>query len=141
MKRLSLGALIAFTAFCGLQSQAGVNFEKEIWPIIQDRCVDCHRAPYEKNGRMKKPKAGLRMDGAKHLMYGSEDRAIIIPGDPDKSPMVKSISLPEDHDDIMPPKDGPLTKDQIALIKTWIKEGADFGGWKGAEDNLPEPRK
>ena len=30
-------------------------------------------APYEKNGITKKPKAGLRLDGAAYIMHGSDD--------------------------------------------------------------------
>ena len=53
-----------------------VDFEKEIWPILEDRCIECHKAPFEQNGRRKEPKAGLRLDGAKHIMAGSDDGAI-----------------------------------------------------------------
>ena len=49
-----------------LPSWGVVDFEKEVWPILESRCVECHKAPYELNGLLKKPKAGLRLDGAAH---------------------------------------------------------------------------
>ena len=50
-----------------------VDFEKEVFPLFEERCIECHQAPREKNGRLIKPKAGLRMDGLAHLMFGSDD--------------------------------------------------------------------
>jgi hypothetical protein len=35
----------------------GVDFHSEIMPILQQRCNDCHKAPYEENGRTKKTKS------------------------------------------------------------------------------------
>ena len=49
-----------------------VDFEEEVWPILEERCVECHKAPFEQNGRRKEPKAGLRLDGAGHIMAGSD---------------------------------------------------------------------
>ena len=36
------------------------------------------------------------------------------------------IKMDEDEDEVMPPKGGLLTKEQIAAIEKWIKEGAEF---------------
>ena len=40
--------------------------------------MECHKAPYEKNGMMKQPKAGLRLDGAAYIMHGSDDGAVVM---------------------------------------------------------------
>ena len=83
----------------------GIDFEKEILPILQDRCIECHQAPYEKNGRLYKPKAGLRMDGLAHLMFGSDDGPVLIPNHPSKSAIYIRVVLPADDDDRMPPRE------------------------------------
>jgi hypothetical protein len=95
-----------------------VDFAKSIQPILEKRCVECHGE--------KKQKADLRLDSKDAALKGSEDGKVLIPGKPDESSIVKRISLPEGHDDIMPPKGDPLTKEQIELIKKWITEGATW---------------
>ena len=113
-----------------------VTFEKDIWPIFEARCIECHKKPYEEDGKLKKPKAGLRLDGAWHIMKGSEDGPIIVPGRKDASTLLYHISLPADDEDVMPPKGELLTKEQIGKIGLWIEEEARFEGWEGATDGI-----
>ena len=115
-----------------------VDFEKEVFPLFQERCIECHQAPQEKNGRLIKPKAGLRMDGLAHLMFGSDDGPILVPNHPSKSPLYNRVNLPSDDDDRMPPKGDPLTFEQKDLIRRWIGQGADFGSWQGATDGVED---
>ena len=123
----------------GLSVNAEISFEKEVLPIIQDRCLKCHQYPYidEKSGKVKKPKADLLMESAASIMKGSENGEVILPGKPEESSFYKLITLAEDDDDIMPPKGEPLTQPQIATIKQWIAEGANFGGWIGKTEAPP----
>ena len=97
---LSLCAVVADAA-------APVSFNRDVRPILSDRCYGCH-GPDANKGR----KAGLRLDelagATKELKSG--ERAII-PGDIENSEMVRRM-LSTDPDDIMPPPDlnRPLTK-------------------------------
>jgi hypothetical protein len=102
----------------------GVDFHSQIMPILQERCNDCHKAPYEDNGRTKKPKAGLRFDTYNWVMKGNDGGPVIQPGDTDASILFEVITLPSDDDMIMPPKGDPLTSEQIDLFRRWILEGA-----------------
>ncbi|MEK9985032.1 MAG: c-type cytochrome domain-containing protein, partial [Opitutae bacterium] len=113
-----------------------VSFEKDVWPVFEARCVECHRKPYEEDGRLKKPKAGLRLDGAWHIMRGSDDGPIVVAERLDASTLYHHITLPSDDDDIMPPKGAPLSKSQIQSIGDWILDGASFGDWTGATDGV-----
>jgi hypothetical protein len=117
-----------------------VDFEKEILPFFEAKCIECHRAPYEEDGRTKKPKAGLRMDAAWAINIGSESGAVLVPDKPDDSELYYRVTLPDDDDDFMPPtgKADPLTLVEIALFKKWIEEGADFGDWTGNLEGKPE---
>ena len=117
-----------------------INFEKQIFPFLKASCVECHREPYEKDGKLKKPKAGLRLDGAWAITMGSEDGQVVDPGNADESTLYTNVMLPEDDDDVMPPegKADPLTNDQKALLKVWIDQGADFGGWAGNLEGKPK---
>lgn len=91
-----------------------VDFAKSIQPIFEKRCLECHGP--------KKEKGDLLLDSKATAIKGT----VIVPGKPDESDLVKRISLPDGHDDIMPPKGDPLTKEQIDLVKKWISEGANW---------------
>ena len=127
-----------------LSVQAVVDFEKEVWPILEERCVECHQAAYEQAGRMKNPKAGLRLDGAAHIMMGSDDGPVIKVDHPSKSSLYTRVMLPFDDDEHMPPKGDPLSRKQKEILRKWIAQGVDFGDWVGATDgieNLAERKK
>ncbi|MFT5128303.1 MAG: hypothetical protein ACI8W8_001913, partial [Rhodothermales bacterium] len=111
---------------------AQISFERQVWPIVKDRCLDCHRAPYvDGNGKTKKPKGDLRVDSPQGIMAGGENGPVIMKGKPTQSTFYTRTVLPEDDDDIMPPKGDLLTKTQARLIGRWILEGAKFGSWRG----------
>ena len=116
MKKFILGSVAVLTA---LSLQAEVDFTKDIKPILESRCVKCHGA--------KKQKGEYQLNNAKDILKaGDSEEPPIVAGSPDKSYLLKLISMTEDDDDVMPPKGGTLTKDQVAKIQAWIKEGANF---------------
>jgi len=132
---LTILTLAAQPLMLASSSADEVDFEKDILPVFEERCMSCHRETYKTStGRTKKPKGDLRMDDPKLISKG-EDGDVIVAGKPDESAMYKSITLDPEDDDIMPPKGDPLTKDQIANIKKWIEEGAKTGDWKGTKFN------
>lgn len=133
--RLPLAILIVGTLTPPLQ--AAVDFESELLPVLTKKCVDCHRAPYEEDGKKKEPKAGLRLDAAWAIIKGGENGAILTAGAPDKSALYEVVTLPKDDDDHMPPKGDDMTPEEIALLKKWIEEGADFGKWIGSTLGMP----
>jgi hypothetical protein len=136
--RLYCSASFALTlASLATPTVAAPQFEQEIWPILKTKCVECHRATYEENGRKKEPKAGLRLDGAWAILKGSENGPVLTPKDSTKSYLYEVTTLPEDDDMFMPPKGDPLTDAEKALLKAWIDAGADFGGWEGNTEGKP----
>ncbi len=132
---LTTGAAALFLGV--LSASAGtVDFEAKVLPIFKERCFDCHSKEHTdpKTGKPKKVKGKLRLDGAEFIKKGGADGGEITPGDPSKSTIYTSVTLPDSDDKCMPPKGDRLTKEQTDLIKTWITEGAEFGAWKGAAD-------
>jgi mono/diheme cytochrome c family protein len=116
MKKFIFGTAALMTA---LSAQAEVDFDKEIKPIFESRCVKCHGE--------KKQKGEYRLDNAKDIVKpGESEEKPVVAGSPEKSLLVKLISMTEDDDEVMPPKGGTLTKEQVAAIKAWITEGAKF---------------
>jgi len=133
-------AIIFFVAALGLNGRAEnkVDFAKSVQGIFEARCIDCHGP--------KKQKGDLRLDSQEAALA-----EVIKPGKSGESELYKHISLPADHEDIMPAKGDPLTKEQIATIKQWIDEGAnwpkelvlisakDRAAAEAAAKKLPEP--
>ncbi len=94
---------------------AGIDFAKDIKPILDKHCTKCHGE--------EKDKGGLALHTRFHAFKESDSGEVtIIAGKPEKSLLYKKITE-TDEDDIMPPK-GAMSADKIALIKQWIKEGA-----------------
>lgn len=116
MKKAILIPVAALAVFARAQADDKVDFAKSIQPILEKRCIECHGA--------SKHKGDLRLDSKEAALKGGSDAKAIVPGKPDESDMLRRISLAAGHDDIMPPKGDPLSKEQIDLVKKWISEGA-----------------
>ena len=112
-----------------------VDFETKVLPVLKERCFDCHSKEHvdEKTGKTKKPKGKFRMDTAELFLKGGSEGGNLTPGDPAKSTVYTSVTLPDSDDKAMPPKGDRLTAAQQDLIKKWITEGANFGAWKSSE--------
>jgi hypothetical protein len=101
---------------------SAVDFNRDIRPILSDRCYACH-GPDE-----GKRKAGLRLDVKeepfKELKSGNR---AIVPGDLAKSALIQRLTTTDPDDVMPPPKTGkPLTPEQIDLFKRWVQEGAPW---------------
>ena len=100
----------------------GVTYATDIKPIFDASCVKCHSGD--------KPKAKLKLDTLENALKGSKDGKVITAGDSANSLIVKCVAhTTADHDSWMPPAHnkaniGPLTPDQIGLIRAWIDQGA-----------------
>ena len=119
MKKLPL--ILALTAFAaGRAAAQEPDFKKDIAPVLEASCVKCHND--------KKAKGKLNMANKEAFMKGGGDGKIVEPGKPDDSKMIKSIMLPADDDDAMPPQDkAPRpTAAQIDALKKWIAAGANW---------------
>src|SRR6185436_3576274 len=101
-----------------------VDFNRDIRRILSDNCFKCHGP----DGKERKGgKKGLRLDTPEGAQVDLGGYRAIVPGQPDKSELVKRITT-EDPDDKMPPPDSgkKLTKAEIALLQNWIKQGAVY---------------
>ena len=103
-------------------TKQGVTYAADIKPIFENSCVKCHSGD--------KPKARLRLDSLENALKGSKDGKVITVGDSAKSLMVKCVAhATSDSDMWMPPPHnkagiGPLTPEQIGLLRAWIDQGA-----------------
>jgi len=115
--------LVLFTTSASLLSAADLTpsqtqfFETKIRPVLAENCYKCHSSQAEK------VKGGLLLDTRESLLKGGESGPAILPGDPDKSLLIKAINY-RDPDLQMPPKGKKLPDDQIADLTAWVKMGA-----------------
>ncbi|MBT7743072.1 MAG: DUF1553 domain-containing protein [Opitutae bacterium] len=109
------------------QLTIAIDFNDEVFPILEDLCMDCHG--------VDKQKSGFRMDRRIHFLKGGDSGfPAIVPGDVKKSFMLELIKS-KDPDERMPPKGDPLLEDEIVLLEEWINEGAV---WPGQMDDKLE---
>jgi len=99
-------------------AKTGITFDSDIKPIFEKSCFKCHGP--------EKQKAKLRVDSLAAVKKGGEDGDILSVGKSEKSRLVHSVARILDEDENMPPegKGDPLSKDQVALIRAWIDQGA-----------------
>jgi Protein of unknown function (DUF1553)/Protein of unknown function (DUF1549)/Planctomycete cytochrome C len=91
-----------------------VNFAKDVFPILQSACLECHGN--------KKQEGGLRLD---QPLAAFQSQAIV-PGDTEKSELLRRVSLPRGADEAMPAIGQPLSKKEVETLRRWIAEGADW---------------
>jgi mono/diheme cytochrome c family protein len=99
-----------------------VDFEKEIYPLFKEFCIDCH-GPKKKKGRYRiDTKEGK--DGA--FKIDRDGVAFIKPGDSKNSRLTHMMCDMIDEMLMPPPEADPLSKEQIGLIRAWIDQGAKW---------------
>jgi hypothetical protein len=106
-------------------------FEKDVRPLLADRCYKCHSSHSEKL------KGGLRLDSREGVMRGGEDGPVISPDDPSKSRLLEAVNY-RDANLQMPPK-GKLSDKQIAILTEWVKMGAPWPHQSAPESVVKTP--
>ncbi len=98
-----------------------IDFEREIRPLLADRCYHCHGPDAQQR------EAGLRLDEQQGAMADLGGYQAIVPGDVDASHLIDRVTS-DDPDQRMPPPDSArqLTEDEINKLKQWIAEGATW---------------
>src|SRR5882724_3036997 len=89
-------------------------FESRIRPILANNCYGCHTG--SKLG-------GLRVDSREALLQGGASGPSLVPGDPDKSLLIKAVLQ---SGEIKMPKGGKLKPEDIDDLAAWVKAGAPW---------------
>ena len=106
--------LVIFCAPLSAQAPNAVDFARDVQPILRQNCVGCH-GPAQQI-------AGLRMDRRSSVMKAGARR--IVPGSSVNSFVYHRLTGSV-YGTQMPPT-GPLKPELIAVIKTWIDQGAKW---------------
>lgn len=95
-----------------------MDFEKEVQPIFEAHCYDCHGP--------EKQKASFRLDLKAAAFKGGSEGVAIVPGDVEASSLIAHVSAPADDEMRMPPKGEGLDSGEIEILKSWIAAGAPW---------------
>jgi hypothetical protein len=115
-------------------ANGGVDFNREIQPILSENCYHCHGP----DARARE--ADFRLDKKEDAYRTQDGITVIKPGDPSASDLVERI-FSTDEDDRMPPtkSNRSLTPAQKELIKRWVAEGAPWADhWAFVPPKRPE---
>ncbi|WP_182866351.1 c-type cytochrome domain-containing protein [Rhodopirellula sp. JC639] len=112
-----------------------VDFQRDVVPILRVRCLECHNE--------QEAKGDFRVDDAETFL------SYVEPEDAEYSTVLADYMLSDDPDMLMPPpsKGGPLSPQELAVVRVWIDEGAhwpedavvDPVSEQGAEEAAAEP--
>jgi hypothetical protein len=109
--------VVASTVTVSGYSEEPVDYTRDIKPLLKNKCYACH-------GPVKQ-EAGLRLDAAQLLLAGGDDGKVVLPGESASSRLIARVSSP-DMDERMPPEGAALSNDEIALMQSWIDQGAVY---------------
>jgi uncharacterized membrane protein len=96
-----------------------VFFRTQVFPVLSDRCFNCHNARRVAAGKS----GGLDQTSLETILQGGRSGPAIVPGKPEESLMIHRLRGDDPELDIMPPK-GKLPDETIAIIEQWIRDGA-----------------
>jgi len=103
-------------------------FEKEVRPILAERCFKCHGA--------EKQSGQLRLDGLASILAGGDSGPAVAPGSPDESLLVEAIN----HGGLKMPPSGKLAEREIATLTRWVRIGAPWPNTDAAAAKSARPR-
>ncbi len=106
--------LFVFAAVAAAQTK--VDFERDVQPIFVQKCHSCHGEEVQQ--------AGLRLDRRQAAFRGGDYGPVIVVGNSSESKLIKRL-VSGDGGLQMPPT-GPLSAEEIGILRAWIDQGADF---------------
>jgi hypothetical protein len=119
----SIAACLAIAGFTAVASAAEkVDFQRQIRPLLADKCFACHGRDSEHR------EGGLRLDQREAAGKGGDSgEPAVVPGQPEKSELVRRIHSTDDAER-MPPPDSKktLTDVEKELLRRWVAEGAEY---------------
>src|SRR5260370_20997105 len=93
-----------------------IDYEKDIQPILSQKCHSCHGEDVQQSG--------LRLDKRQNALRGGDYGPVILPGRSADSKLIRRL-VNGDGGLQMPPT-GPLSDEEIGLLRARIDQGADF---------------
>jgi hypothetical protein len=114
MRYLFVCLILIVLAHCARGADA-VEYARDVEPLLATHCYACHGN--------KEQRSGLRLDSVAAILRGGNRGPAVVAGKSSESRLVQALSGGEDLPR-MPLKKPPLSEPQVALIRTWIDQGA-----------------
>jgi len=111
---VAVGLLSGAVAAADSAEASPVRFEADIYPLLRKACFECHGVDAQE--------AGLRVDQRTALF----DSGSVVPGSPEDSELLRRVTLPKGHDEIMPAVGDPLSAVEVDVLRRWIAAGANW---------------
>lgn len=100
----------------GRLSASEIDFVRDVRPILQEHCYDCHGEDDQSSG--------LRLDIKSQAFKGGDYHGpSLIPGKASDSPLIRLVTS-DDDDTRMPPDSDPLSTEEIKILTRWVETGA-----------------
>lgn len=96
---------------------AAADFQKDIRPLLEAKCLSCHSASREKGA--------LRLDAQEQLLKGGNSGAVVVKGKSNESRLIHLVAG-LDAELRMPPKGDALTANEVSLLRAWVDKGAEW---------------
>jgi len=97
-------------------AQSTVDFGKQVEPLLRSKCVACHGAAQQISG--------LRLDSRAGALSGGYSGPVIVPGKSAESKLIDRLTGAKGVMTMPPGK--PLTAAEIAVVRAWIDQGAQW---------------
>jgi ankyrin repeat protein len=112
------GAIFVFAGALGGQTPGKIDFGRDVQPIFQAYCVGCHGPSQQM--------AGFRIDQRRYALPNrvGANGARIVPGDSNRSRLYQK--LVGNASGLRMPPTGPLSQEQIGIVKAWIEQDAEW---------------
>lgn len=119
--------LAAQSATGGSRTGEGIDFNRDIRPILSQNCFTCHGPDEAQRKGGSRRTGGLRLDTPEGQLADQGGYAAVVPGKPEDSELYLRL-VTSDADDLMPPPQSgmKLTAEEVERVRQWIAEGATF---------------
>lgn len=107
-----LRLLVALILVLPAPGAGKVTFDEHVLPVFEQSCLNCHNPD--------KARGGLDLSTYQGTLKGGSGGRIVAPGDPDSKLLTVVMRTAEP---IMPPEGDMISKEQIAILRSWIDGG------------------
>ncbi|GAB0148661.1 MULTISPECIES: c-type cytochrome domain-containing protein [Marichromatium] len=119
IRTIAMMGLPALLVLGGCGQQDRITYEMHIQPLLETHCVECHLP-----GGAGAEASGFQVVSYDTLMKGTKFGPVVVPGDALSSSLYRLLAGEVDQSIRMPHGKDPLAPEQVALVETWIEQGA-----------------
>jgi len=130
MKRILIVVLACSAGVVPLSAKENpaVDFVKQVKPVLEDRCVECHNS--------ETLLGDLNLETRAKAFRRRKGGPVIVPGEPEKSMLYLALKLPPKDPKAMPATSHRIHEDEVSILRQWILEGAK---WPDGKDGALTP--